>query len=411
DKLVLLWLHSHISENVLAYVIACETSRSTWIALEELFDAQSSARDNYLKTTLQDLQKGSLTMIDYIAQKRKLVDSLAEYGYIVQEQDVKNFILRGLDSSDNNFRTSHGLLQFPLPLTKFIAALLREETTMGHSHSGLLPLPFPSANVAQSFSSLNLNPNSQSQPSQSATTPPRLFCQICEKSGHIGRDCYNRGNFNLYPSHSKPRSNNNRRNNNTSSNHNSRNTSNYHNNKKLEALFAFPSSIVDPDWFLDSGANHHVTNQAQNLSSCADYDGNDSLTVGNGMCLPIIHFESCILPASPSPLKLSNVLVVPHITKNLLSISQLTKENDIFVEFHPDRYIVKTPQGQTLLTGHVDNGLYRLPIPSSSSPQAYLGEKTSLEGWHKCLAHPHFALLQQLVHDFQLSISNKCIPD
>ncbi|XLT12757.1 hypothetical protein HN51_058447, partial [Arachis hypogaea] len=82
DKLVLLRLHSHISENVLAYVIACETSRSTWIALEELFDAQSSARVDYLKTSLQDLQKGSLTMTDYIAQKRKLADSLAECGYI-----------------------------------------------------------------------------------------------------------------------------------------------------------------------------------------------------------------------------------------------------------------------------------------------------------------------------------------
>ncbi|XLR29347.1 hypothetical protein S83_021510 [Arachis hypogaea] len=83
DKLVLLWLHSHISENVLAYIIACTTSRSTWIALEELFDAQSSARADYLKTSLQDLQKGSLTMIDYIAQKRKLADYLAECGYIV----------------------------------------------------------------------------------------------------------------------------------------------------------------------------------------------------------------------------------------------------------------------------------------------------------------------------------------
>ncbi|XLR03614.1 hypothetical protein HN51_058446, partial [Arachis hypogaea] len=110
--------------------------------------------------------------------------------------DLKNFILKGLDSSYNNLRISYGLLQFPLPLAKFIAALLREETTLGHSHSGLLPLPSPSANIAQSFLSLNLNPNSQPQPSQSATTPLRLFCQICEKTGHIGRDCYNRGNFN-----------------------------------------------------------------------------------------------------------------------------------------------------------------------------------------------------------------------
>lgn len=38
---------------------------------------------------------------------------------------------------------------------------------------------------------------------------------------------------------------------------------------------------------------------------------------------------------SNSSLKLNNTLHVPSVKKNLMSVSKLTKENNIFCEFHP----------------------------------------------------------------------------
>jgi len=61
--------------------------------------------------------------------------------------------------------------------------------------------------------------------------------------------------------------------------------------------------------------------------------GNERVMVGNGQSLYISHtsFISTLVPNSS--LLLSNVLVVPSITKKLISISQLTKDNNFCVIF------------------------------------------------------------------------------
>jgi hypothetical protein len=56
------------------------------------------------------------------------------------------------------------------------------------------------------------------------------------------------------------------------------------------------------------------------------YTGNERVLVGNGQSLPISHKGSVSNIVPQNSLVLSYVLVVPDITKNLISISQLTKQ-------------------------------------------------------------------------------------
>ena len=61
--------------------------------------------------------------------------------------------------------------------------------------------------------------------------------------------------------------------------------------------------------------------------------------------------------------RLNNLLHVPSITKNLLSVNKFAKDNSVFFEFHPHHYLVKS-QGthETLLQGVVVvDGLYSFP--------------------------------------------------
>lgn len=284
-------------------------------------------------------------------------------------------IINGLDVSYQPFKSAYKLNRDPMMLDDFIGTLLQEETNVTSTNDGLLPTPLPSVNLSHSYhrpSTTTTNSNNRLQNAFSdsvkgvhplcghTSNSDRPTCQICDKVGHTAKDCYHRTNLNSYPTK-----------------HNNSTRPQRRQSPNAEAFFASPSSIVDPSWYLDSGANHHVTNQLENLSLQSDYSGEDKLTVGNGMALPITHYGSCTLPASPSPLKLSNVLVVPHITKNLLNISQLTADNNIYIEFHPHCCLVKNLQGKILLKGHVEHGLYRLPQISTSTPQVYLGERTS----------------------------------
>lgn len=67
------------------------------------------------------------------------------------------------------------------------------------------------------------------------------------------------------------------------------------------------------------------------------------LQVGNGECLKISHIDTVSLPISfyDKYLHLKNILCVLEITKNLLSISKFTKDNDVVVMFVSDCCFVK----------------------------------------------------------------------
>lgn len=59
------------------------------------------------------------------------------------------------------------------------------------------------------------------------------------------------------------------------------------------------------------------------------------------------------------------MLYVPHITKNLLSISKITKDDHVIVEFSADKCIIKDKHTQAiLLQGHIKDRFYQLSIPT-----------------------------------------------
>lgn len=172
-----------------------------------------------------------------------------------------------------------------------------------------------------------------------------------------------------------------------------------------------PSTVVDPNWYFDTRATDHIAPDLQKMNLAEDYHGNDKLQVGNGKNLVISHLGI----SSLHNLKLPSVLIVPKITKHLLSVSKLTKENNVYLQFWPTNCYVKSLQGKILLRGDVKHGLYRVPPchkspHQSSSTLALTGVRTSLQGWHKRLAHPHESLLRKLLQSFQLPISSHNLP-
>ena len=57
---------------------------------------------------------------------------------------------------------------------------------------------------------------------------------------------------------------------------------------------ASPSTIMDPSWYVDSGATNYIIDDMHNISHKSDYKGNDKLSVGNGAKLNISHIGSLL---------------------------------------------------------------------------------------------------------------------
>lgn len=149
----------------------------------------------------------------------------------------------------------------------------------------------------------------------------RPQCQLCNKPGHEAIDCWQRTNKIDYPS---------RRPNPRSNSHQANFVQNHS-----------PSSVTDPSWYFDTGATDHVTPDIQILQITKPYNGTDKLQVGNGNDLHISHLSSSYL----HKISLPSVLVVPLLTKNLISVSRLTSDNNVYMEFWSSHCIVKSLQG------------------------------------------------------------------
>lgn len=91
-----------------------------------------------------------------------------------------------------------------------------------------------------------------------------------------------------------------------------------------------PPNMDSHAWFAFLGASHHITFNPTNLHVIKSYDGHNKVVVGNGYSLgvkTIGHLQMHSNSVSNSMLRLSNVLHVPNITRNLIYISKLAKDN------------------------------------------------------------------------------------
>ena len=129
---------------------------------------------------------------------------------------------------------------------------------------------------------------------------------------------------------------------------------------------------------MDSSAiDHHVNSNDNFMISKAKCTGFSRLAVGNGVTLPISHISVCHLPTY-RPLALRNILLVPSIEKNRISISKFTSDNDAIVEFNSSSCFVKDKIfNVTLLTYTLHEGLHQLDLAFSSLSSASLFESSN----------------------------------
>ncbi|KAH9769757.1 retrovirus-related pol polyprotein from transposon RE2 [Citrus sinensis] len=132
-----------------------------------------------------------------------------------------------------------------------------------------------------------------------------LICQICHKAGHAANVCWHRH---------------------------------------------FDNYVLQPRQF-GRGRGHksaYMANNMANMHIRDQFTGANQLIIGNGQGLPITHvgdafflFKSSNSTHKHSLIALKDILLVSSITKNLLSISKLTTDNNLSVEFLGNVYFVK----------------------------------------------------------------------
>jgi gag-polypeptide of LTR copia-type len=337
DKLLNAWIRSSLSDSILSQVMSARTCRDLWLALDSYFTTTSRARLQVLKSQLQSISKGQSNCTEYLDRIRKLADELAFIGYPVPEEDLVSYAINGLGSGYTSLKDSILTARCHSTFTlSVLRGLLLSHESMDITNPDTNPVALlagkyqknryqtqSKSSQASNSSSFNTrsstNPTSNtnffssgSQPSNSviqevitliSSGKVRIPCQICQKMGHLTTRCYKR--YDKDPNWRPP--------------------------PRYNAFNAhLLDNADDPDpsnWILDSGANNHVTNDPNALTSFFSYKGPDKLQIGTGQGLEITHIGSQKVVVGSYTFTLHNVLCVPTFSTKLISLSQLLIDN------------------------------------------------------------------------------------
>ncbi|KAB2629407.1 hypothetical protein D8674_034202 [Pyrus ussuriensis x Pyrus communis] len=177
------------------------------------------------------------------------------------------------------------------------------------------------------------------------------------------------------------------------------------------------ASPFDPTWYPDTGATHHMTSDARTMTSATGYGSHDKVVVGSGEALPIAHTGNISFESGSFIFRLSQVLHVPAIKKNLLLVAKFTRDNLVSLTFFPWGFVIRDLKtGVVLFQGPCEDGLYpiKLGLASrnwSAPKRAFVSVLASSSLWHRRLGHPSRQVLSVLASSDVLgssfSVSNK----
>jgi len=141
--------------------------------------------------------------------------------------------------------------------------------------------------------------------------------------------------------------------------------------------------------------------------------------VGNDDSLHISHVGNSSIHLGTKSLSFNDILVVPQLKENLVSIAKLTKDNNCVFACFSWGYIIKDLATRViLLKGPVKDNLYPIPAHALSTSLrkfscknatfvAHTAKAAPCSTCHRRLGHPISKILQQLVTDKLICTSDK----
>lgn len=332
DKMARALLKLNISSEILIQVSELPTAKQIWDFLNQHFNRDSAANELFLHCQLYKAEKlpsEDLSSFFHRVQKISLQLSLVHPTLKPSDTTIASVILNGLSSEyvmitqsiTSNVPVVNG--RQVLNLSDVQSTLLQEEQRLSVS--------------AQSF--------------QVSKRPKRapVTCSFCNMKYHTYERCHKRLGIGRYENKSDD--------------------SQYHRSLS-SSLFLHkngPSS-----WCFDSGATDHMCHDRsffEKISACPK----ESVFYGNNSKGQILGKGDCFI----GPLILRNVLYVPELARNLISVSQLTSDGHS-VSFDSNGCTITNSEGVVILQGKRSQNLYETEASCNLSER---------ELWHGRLAH------------------------
>lgn len=308
------------------------------MALERAYGNSSMERIQTLRDQLRHLTKGNLNVSEFGRRFKNICDQLSGIGQPVDESNKTHWFLCGLGAAFETFFTVVCASRVPFVFRDLLAQAEGHEMFLQSIHGSTPHVAFaaqqdhhhpvlaspqttiqpphlqvPSLTRQGIFPSSGFRGRGGRNPRGGrgrGRRPPH--CQLCRTNGHYANSCPQLASFaNASPSR----------------------------DSDLARAFHAQCHVntLAPDWYVDSGALDHMVSSSASVTNSTPSVGDASVLFGNDTSLPISRVGTSTIANNVC---LNDVLVVPNLTKNLLSLSKLTHDNDVDVVFSRNMFII-----------------------------------------------------------------------
>ncbi|CAI7804503.1 unnamed protein product [Closterium sp. NIES-53] len=403
DKKEFAFLVSKLSLQLVPIVspcIDCEgATREAWKRLEgehvsKSLHSKLRARLDFFTVRMKDGD----SMRAYVNRVEELGERLVELDTSVEDNDWIMTLLAGLGDAWSTVITMLDGTQ-DVWKEQVVARLINEEARRTKLHGNAIGAAhfsrdakakgtghFKRHNVGNNCGSSNGSAATSSSSRGGSANANRAraregACRFCKKTGHWWRDRP------VKPANWRP----------SSSDDNRRaHVATCDNNDRDFIFVASGTTVGGVDaWVLDTGATQHMTACATLLDNVTMVASVKHVMFGNRDTLEVTGQGDLRLMVDGGPLIITNVLVVPGLGANLLSVSQFTRKG-MRVNIEGTMMALSTADGVHIGTAHQAGGLFVLDaLPSVASAQVATST-TSLSTWHNRLGHLHLAAIQAM---------------
>jgi hypothetical protein len=143
------------------------------------------------------------------------------------------------------------------------------------------------------------------------------------------------------------------------------------------------------DWYVDSGASTHLVSNANMLTNVSYPPKTKEIIVANRTSIQVVCSGDLKITTAVGneqhEVRVDNVLYVPNLTTNLLSVSRIIANGNRVV-FNEQGCFIYNSQNVCIGEARLENEVYRLNIVKSQHVLA-ASVKTSSTTWHRRLGH------------------------
>ncbi|CAD7012038.1 unnamed protein product [Ceratitis capitata] len=364
DEKALASIMLSIKPSQLNHVKHSKTSLEAWNSLREVYQPSGPARKITLFKKLLYLRKSEgNNMKEHISEFYAVLEQLNEIGVIVPEEMLTIILLSSLNKSFENFVVAIETRDTLPSLSALKIKLLEEgerrlenskDKEIEDSEQALVAR----AGVTKNDSYANKNKSSDKKYAN-------IKCFKCGKRGHIASKCNDVKKL-------------------------------CSNNASLSVLASATLNNLNREcWIIDSGATSHLCCERDLFSKYKECE--EKIMLADAHCIEAIGVGEVNLKCGNLMVKLQNVLHVPSLKNNFLSVSKFLHYG-LKVYFEKMQVIIKTEKGEVLMRAKRQDGLYVFRYSTEKCCGTSVINNNEVH-WHNRFGHLNFESLAKMANE------------